>query len=69
VTNSWPTHQLDVNNTFLQGSLTDEVFMEHLDLKTFFTPYYVCKLHLPIYGLCQSFFYCHLLSCHLTNVG
>ena len=55
VTNSWPIRQLDVNNTFLQGSLTDEVFMEQPPgFEDFLTPDYVCKLHKPIYGLRQA---------------
>ena len=55
VTNSWPIRQLDVNNAFLQGSLTDEVFMEQPPgFEDFFTPDYVCKLHKPIYGLRQA---------------
>jgi hypothetical protein len=55
VTNSWPIRQLDVNNAFLQGSLTDEVFMEQPPgFEDFLTPDYVCKLHKPIYGLRQA---------------
>lgn len=55
MTNSWPIRQLDVNNAFLQGSLTDEVFMEQPPgFEDFFTPDYVCKLHKPIYGLRQA---------------
>jgi hypothetical protein len=55
VTNSWPIRQLDVNNAFLLGSLTDEVFMEQPPgFEDFLTPDYVCKLHKPIYGLRQA---------------
>ena len=55
VTNSWPIRQLDVNNALLQGSLTDEVFMEQPPgFSDFLTPDYVCKLHKPIYGLRHS---------------
>lgn len=28
VTRSWPLHQLDIQNTFLLGTLTDEVYMK-----------------------------------------
>jgi histone deacetylase 1/2 len=52
---SWPIHQLDVNNAFLQGTLSETVFCaqpagfedsEHPDL--------VCRLNRSLYGLKQA---------------
>ena len=55
VTNGWPLRQLDVNNAFLQGSLSDDEFMEQ---STGFVdsslPHHVCKLQKAIYGLRQA---------------
>ncbi|KAI3766125.1 hypothetical protein L2E82_16175 [Cichorium intybus] len=55
VLNKWPLHQLDVKNAFLNGHLTDTIFMEqppgYLDEKF---PNHVCRLRKALYGLKQA---------------
>ncbi|PNX83073.1 hypothetical protein L195_g039111, partial [Trifolium pratense] len=51
----WSLHQMDVNNAFLQGKLTEDVYMQqppgfiHAEF-----PQHVCKLKKAIYGLRQA---------------
>ncbi|KAM0019270.1 putative RNA-directed DNA polymerase [Helianthus debilis subsp. tardiflorus] len=55
VTRKWCLHQLDVKNAFLNGNLTETVFMEQpqgfID-KRF--PNHVCRLKKALYGLKQA---------------
>ena len=52
VMNQWQTRQVDVNNVFLNGELTEEVFMDwpagFVDNQK---SNFVCKLHKSLYSL------------------
>ena len=52
VTNKWLIYQIDINNAFLSGYSTEEVYMQQP--KDFVDPTrltHVCKLHKALYGL------------------
>lgn len=71
VINQWKLHQLDVNNAFLHGNLTDIVYMKQPP--GFIDPRYpdhACKLHKAMYGLQQApRAWFHRLSSFLVTNG
>ena len=55
VDRSWPIRQLDVNNVFFQGTLTEEVYMSQPPgFEDKDRPNYVCRLRKALYGLKQA---------------
>ncbi|KAG8489820.1 hypothetical protein CXB51_017861 [Gossypium anomalum] len=57
VTKGWSLRQVDVNNAFLNGDLTDEVFMQQLSSYVQLGPngeQLVCRLTKALYGLRQD---------------
>ena len=55
ISRGWNLRQLDVNNAFLQGTLTEDVFMQQPPGFVHHQyPRHVCKLQKAIYGLRQA---------------
>nr|GEX50974.1 ribonuclease H-like domain-containing protein [Tanacetum cinerariifolium] len=67
----WPIHQLDVNNAFLHGDLSETVYMHQpLRFQDSVHPDYVCSLPWSLYGLKQaSRAWFHRFASYITRVG
>ncbi|GJV73123.1 ribonuclease H-like domain-containing protein [Tanacetum coccineum] len=55
VSRKWPIHQLDVKNAFLNGALSETVYMhQSLGFVDARFPNHVCRLQISLYGLKQA---------------
>ena len=55
VNNDWPIIQIDVNTAFLQGHLSEELFMlQPPGFTDKDRPHHVCRLKKALYGLKQA---------------
>jgi hypothetical protein len=71
LSNGWPIHQLDVNNAFLQGTLSETVYCaQPSGFEDSVHPDYVCRLNRSLYGLKQAprVWYSRFAS-HLFQLG
>jgi histone deacetylase 1/2 len=71
VSNQWPIHQIDIQNAFLHGNLSEEVYM-HQPLGYVHPrfPNHICRLHKALYGLKQApRAWYHRLQEHLLSLG
>ena len=51
---SWPLHQMDVKNAFLNGDLKEEIYMKLPTGMSMTASHEVCKLRHSLYGLKQA---------------
>lgn len=67
----WDIKQLDVNNAFLNGILTDDVYVSQPDgIIDSHRSSHICKLHQALYGLKQALHaWFERLSCALLDWG
>jgi len=54
VSSHWPIHQIEINNSFLNGDLNEHMFMHQPPRFISINPNLVCKFEKVTYGLKQA---------------